>query len=69
MAQEKNNSKVNPVQAALLNDQDFLRRIVEDFCQNFLEEEMKQHLQAHLYTRNREKTWISQWAQAEETEN
>ena len=51
MAQEKNSSEVNPVQAALLNDRDFLRRIVEDFWQNLLEEEMKQHLQAHLYQR------------------
>lgn len=51
MAQEKNNLKVDPVQVALLNDRDFLRRIVEDFCQRLLEKEMRQHLQAHLYER------------------
>ncbi len=51
MAQEKNNLKVDPVQVALLNDRDFLRTIVEDFCQRLLGEEMKQHLQAHLYER------------------
>ena len=51
MAQEKNNSKVDPVQVALLNDRDFLRRIVENFCQRLLEDEMRQHLQAHFYQR------------------
>jgi putative transposase len=52
MAQEKNNSKVDPVQVALLNDRDFLRRIVENFCQRLLEDEIDEHLQAHLYQRS-----------------
>ncbi len=39
------------MQVALLNDRDFLRRVVEDFCQRLLEEEMGQHIQAHLYER------------------
>lgn len=51
MAQGKSNSKPDPVQVALLNDRDFLRRVVEDFCQRLLEEEMGQHIQAHLYER------------------
>jgi len=42
---------VDPVQVALLNDPEFLRGIVEDFCQRLLGEEMRQHLQAHLYER------------------
>ena len=44
MAQEKNSSKVDPMQVALLNDPDFLRGIVENFCQRLLESEMQEHL-------------------------
>ena len=40
MAQEKNTSKLDTVQAALLDDRDFLKGIVETFCQRLLEEEM-----------------------------
>ena len=55
MAQEKNSSKVDPMQVALLNDPDFLRGIVENFCQRLLESEMREHLQADLYERTKEK--------------
>ena len=40
MAQEKNTSKLDTVQAALLDDRDFLKQVVETFCQRLLEEEM-----------------------------
>ena len=55
MAQEKNSSKVDPMQVALLNDPDFLRGIVENFCQRLLESEMQEHLQADLYERTKER--------------
>ena len=51
MAQNKNSSKLNEVQEVLLNDKDFLKRIIESFCQKLLEEEITQLLQADKYQR------------------
>ena len=51
MAQDKNSSKLNEVQEVLLNDKDFLRRIIESFCQKLLEEEITQFLKADKYQR------------------
>ena len=51
MAQAKNTSNLDRVQAALLDDKDFLRHIVETFCQRLLEDEMVEHLQAESYQR------------------
>jgi len=51
MAQDKNSSKLNEVQEVLLNDKDFLKRVIESFCQKLLEEEMTQFLQADKYQR------------------
>jgi transposase-like protein len=51
MAQGKNSSKLEELQEALLNDGDFLKHIVQGFCQKLLEEEMLEHLQADKYQR------------------
>jgi len=46
------NIMASPVlQEALLNDREFLRNIVADFCQDLLQEEMKAHLKAEKYER------------------
>ena len=46
------NIMASPVlQEALLNDREFLRNIVADFCQDLLQEEMKEHLNAEKYER------------------
>lgn len=55
MAQDKNSSKLNGVQEVLLNDKDFLKRVIESFCQKFLEEEITQFLQADKYQRTEKK--------------
>jgi len=44
MAQNKNSSKLNELQDVLLNDKDFLKRVIESFCQKLLEEEITQFL-------------------------
>jgi len=51
MAKEKNSRILDKVQGALLDDRDFLREIIENFCQKLLEEEMAYHLQAESYQR------------------
>jgi len=61
MAQNKNSSKLNEVQDVLLNDKDFLKRVIESFCQKLLEEEMTQFLQADKYQRQDEKMWLPKW--------
>ena len=44
------NIMASPVlQEVLLNDREFLRNIVADFCQDLLQEEMKAHLNAEKY--------------------
>jgi len=40
MAQTNNTVKLDKLQVALLNDENFLRRVAERFCQYLLEEEM-----------------------------
>jgi len=32
MAQKKNSSKLNELQEVLVNDEDFLKRVIESFC-------------------------------------
>lgn len=51
MAQEKRMSSTGILQDALLNDKDFLRSLIERFCQSFLEEEITEFLQADPYER------------------
>jgi len=51
MIQDKNSSRLKEMQEALLNDEDFLKYIVQGFCQKLLEEEMTQFLQADKYQR------------------
>lgn len=51
MAKEKNSRILGRVQGALLDDRNFLREIIENFCQRLLEEEMAYHLQAESYQR------------------
>jgi len=58
MAQDKNSSRLEELQEALLNDEDFLKHIVQGFCQKLLEEEMLEHLQADKYQRQDEKMWL-----------
>jgi len=46
MAKTNNSVKLDKLQGALLNDENFLRRVAERFCQYLLEEGMNNHLQA-----------------------
>ena len=53
------NIMASPVlQEALLNDREFLRNIVADFCQDLLQEEMKIHLKAEKYERTDERSGL-----------
>ena len=51
MAKTNNTVKLDKLQVALLNDENFLRRVAERFCQYLLEEEMNNHLEALPYQR------------------
>ncbi|MDZ7838938.1 MAG: IS256 family transposase [Actinomycetota bacterium] len=46
-----NNAKEKKFQDALVDEKDFLKNIIQDFCQNLLEEEMEDHLGAKKYER------------------
>jgi len=53
------NIMASPVlQEALLNDREFLRNIVANFCQDLLQEEMKAHLNAEKYERTDERSGL-----------
>jgi len=51
MAKANNSVKLDELQGALLNDENFLRGVAERFCQYLLEEEMNNHLEAFPYQR------------------
>ena len=51
MAKTNNTVKLDKLQVALLNDENFLRRVAERFCQYLLEEEMNNHLKVLPYQR------------------
>jgi len=51
MAKKKNSRKLDELQVSLLDDKDFLKGIIETFCQRLLEEEITHHLQAETYQR------------------
>jgi len=51
MAKTNDTVKLDKLQVALLNDENFLRRVVERFCQYLLEEKMNNHLKALPYQR------------------
>jgi len=53
MAQEQHTSNMDRLQTTLLDDRDFLKHIVETFCQRLLEDEMVEHLQATTYQRTK----------------
>src|SRR5215207_10827174 len=55
MAMTDGTDRTSWVQAALLNDPDFLREIVERTLQTLLEEEMSAHLGAERYERTGER--------------
>jgi putative transposase len=55
MAYKQHTRNREKVQEALLDDKDFLRHIVKTFCQNLLENEMADHLQAETYQRTDER--------------
>lgn len=56
MAHNKRMGNTGDLQDALLNDRDFLRVMVERFCQAFLEEEITEFLSADPYERCDERT-------------
>ena len=58
MDKNKNTSASPILQEALLDDREFLRSIVADFCQDLLQEEMKAHLKADKYERNDERSGL-----------
>ena len=51
MDNNKDNAKSKSFQDALVNEKDFLKNIIEDFCQNLLEEQMRKHIGAEKYQR------------------
>jgi len=61
MAQKKICSKLNELQEVLVNDEDFLKRVIESFCQKFKDVEITQFLQADKYQRQDEKVWLPKW--------
>ncbi len=44
MAKKKNSRELDELQASLLDDKNFLKGIIETFCQKLLQEEMGHHL-------------------------
>ena len=61
IAQDKNSSKLNELQEVLLNDKDFLKRVIKSFYQKFKDVEITQFLQADKYQRQDEKVWLPKW--------
>jgi len=51
MDNNNNNAKRQMFQEAIINEKDFLKKVIEDFCQNLLEEEMEAHIGAKKYER------------------
>ncbi len=48
---KKKNRELDELQVSLLDDKNFLKGIIETFCQRLLEEEITHHLQARAYQR------------------
>ena len=55
MAKKKNSRELDELQVSLLDDKNFLKGIIETFCQRLLEEEITHHLQAETYQRTEER--------------
>lgn len=55
MAQDKSKKTDEFLQEALLNDKDFLKTMVEKFCQSFMEEELTAFLQADSHERTKKR--------------
>jgi len=55
MAKGNSSSKLDELQVSLLDDKNFLKGVIENFCQRLLEEEMSHHLQAKVYQRTEER--------------
>jgi len=51
MDNNKDNAKSKSFQDALVNEKDFLKNIIEGFCQDLLEEQMRGHIGAEKYQR------------------
>ncbi len=51
MDSSKSNAKSKMFQDALVNEKDFLKEIIQDYCQNLLEEQMIEHIGAEKYQR------------------
>lgn len=56
MDSSKNNAKAKMFQDALIDEKDFLKNIIRDFCNKVLEEEMKEHIGAKKYQRTESRT-------------
>ena len=62
MVQGKIYLKLNGVQEVLLNDKDFLKRVVKSFCQKLKDVEITQFLQRRdKYQRQDEKMGLPKW--------
>ena len=53
--------KLNELQEVLVNDEDFLKRVIESFCQKFKDVEITQFLQADKHQRQDEKVRLPKW--------
>jgi len=69
MAKEKNSKILDKVQGALLDDRDFLREIIENFCQRLIRGRNGLSPSGGILSENRKKVWLSQRVQIKETKN
>ena len=56
MNKDKDNAKNKMFQDALVNEKDFLKNIIQKFCSDLLEEEMKNHIGAKKYERSEQRS-------------
>ena len=59
MAKKKNSRELDELQVSLLDDKNFLKGIIETFCQRLPEEEITHHLQARAYQRSEKALVVS----------
>ena len=68
MDSSKSNTKSKMFQDALVNEKDFLKEIIQDYCQNLLEEQMMEHIGAEKYQRV-EDSRAQKWLQAKDSKD
>ena len=69
MAKENNSRISDKVQGVLLDDRDFLKGIIENFCQRLIRRRNGLPSSGKILSENKEKAWLSQRIQIKGTEN